>query len=1274
MKRHPVYALVLLALGLVVAITGAQPPATLIEAAPTTDLTGTGSPRGTLCQPAPGGLSCGIIDCPDGVSKCRPRCVKQLATGEIEIVECDCRTGDECYVLWAAGTLPFCNTFCPPGEVCVRTEFLDPVTGDLTICCDCQPTNECGPESNGLSCRTVTCEDPTEQCVTKCIVINQGVITIDECDCQSPDECHVSWTPGTPPSCVGGCPPGMVCEQQVTTTPTGGTRICCVCVPEVPEICTITPEGTDCVGPCPVGSPIPCRASKITENPLTGDIVVERCGCDCWLRRNDVPPYQFIGCVGKVCAETGEPCEMVVTKNGDGTITYDCCQEPPVCEPEEDRLSCKPVECPDPTSQLCLPKCVLVAFDGTVTINDCDCRSPNECHVLFAPGADPSCVGGCPPNTICEQQIFTTPEGTLICCECVPDPPRCEPTEDRQNCKPFICPNPEETCRPRCVRYRAPGGGLPGFTEVLDCVCRNIEECHVVQIGGAAPSCEGFCPPGMFCARNIVEYSDGSVEICCDCVAPECECPGDVNGDHKVDGLDIAGFVRCLLGNPLPGDNCTCADLNGDGLYNLLDIQFFIQLLFEKPVCNDTECCPREDLVLDLATGVDGDGNLIPAGQDDDNWVVTLDAGGGTVPRPAEIVTPHPFWQTIPGTQWISSDYYGPNGDYAYEFCFCLDDRFKFPTLTVQVRGDDACAVYLNGNFLGFGATFNAATPALITTSNPAFFLPGENCLRVEVQNIGGPPTGINLAGTVTARDGKCCCPPKDLDKQIASGVDDPLGNLIPFGQDDDTWTVTVDASGGSVPRPATVITPHPAWLTIPGTRWISAAQTGPNGDYVYQYCFCLDPRFKNAALSLQLRADDYATVWLNGVQVGATPTSYSFNTPNPTSVVVTNQALFRPCENCVEIVVTNSHGVVTGLNVAGSITADDGLCCDDRVPFQYSCCMPDGSCIDLKPGDDRCPIGGTLILGPCEATVPCCLADGSCIYTDPRCCQMAHGAILSVAADCQTAPEACCYEQQGVTLCIDANPACCIERYGGTPQGPGTICLGDLNNNGTDDACEGPGNLCGPNPHDPLSCLPTQCPSPANEQCMPKCVRMDSVSGAILEVMDCSCQGPDTCRVAWDPAMPILPYCTGTCPPGYICVQRNVHLGDGTQMVCCNCELDPYCPSQTLSGQMCFYYWPSREGCSPPTPGKICESKILVFYPPLFALECNCFVPGENVCGPIDVVTEHTGVSHMTCRQGCPPGAACVIFVNGVPTAANTISTTDLQYTDMVECRCYNP
>jgi hypothetical protein len=39
-----------------------------------------------------------------------------------------------------------------------------------------------------------------------------------------------------------------------------------------------------------------------------------------------------------------------------------------------------------------------------------------------------------------------------------------------------------------------------------------------------------------------------------------CTVPGDVNGSGALDGADIAGFVRVILGAPAVGDNAACAE------------------------------------------------------------------------------------------------------------------------------------------------------------------------------------------------------------------------------------------------------------------------------------------------------------------------------------------------------------------------------------------------------------------------------------------------------------------------------------------------------------------------------------------------------------------------------------------------------------------------------------------------------------------------------------------------------------------------------------------
>ena len=65
-----------------------------------------------------------------------------------------------------------------------------------------------------------------------------------------------------------------------------------------------------------------------------------------------------------------------------------------------------------------------------------------------------------------------------------------------------------------------------------------------------------------------------------------CDCPGDLNGDGNRDGLDVQGFVDCLLGvNMDPTVNCQCADIDMNGSIELADAPLFVNLLLDTVPC-----------------------------------------------------------------------------------------------------------------------------------------------------------------------------------------------------------------------------------------------------------------------------------------------------------------------------------------------------------------------------------------------------------------------------------------------------------------------------------------------------------------------------------------------------------------------------------------------------------------------------------------------------------------------------------------------------------------
>lgn len=142
-------------------------------------------------------------------------------------------------------------------------------------------------------------------------------------------------------------------------------------------------------------------------------------------------------------------------------------------------------------------------------------------------------------------------------------------------------------------------------------------------------------------------------------------------------------------------------------------------------------------------------------------------------------------------------------------------------------------------------------------------------------------------------------------------------------------WRIVADPVAGTPePRAATVITP-PLWPSpwvnpLPGTRWIgpTANADGGVGKHTYETCFCMCSGFSNAALTYRAYADDAAVVSLNGTQIGV----INGFSGAPTAGTTNNQSLFKEGTNCVRVVVDNPL-FITGLDLAGTVTATAGMC-----------------------------------------------------------------------------------------------------------------------------------------------------------------------------------------------------------------------------------------------------------------------------------------------------------------------------------------------------------
>ena len=186
---------------------------------------------------------------------------------------------------------------------------------------------------------------------------------------------------------------------------------------------------------------------------------------------------------------------------------------------------------------------------------------------------------------------------------------------------------------------------------------------------------------------------------------------------------------------------------------------------------------------VDISTGINvgapGNPPYPPNGRDD-YWRVRSVPSGPLLSVQAWIILLGPGWNTIPGSQPI----FGNNnsvGTSEYERCFCLQSTEK-AQLTLTMRADNKANLFLN-------SYYNPMTQALVnnTFANNVAHVQrtytaqdglkvGKNCIRVRVNNEGGP-TGFALKATVqgfgvqdTAEE-PCCRPGSPVFSEALRGA-----------------------------------------------------------------------------------------------------------------------------------------------------------------------------------------------------------------------------------------------------------------------------------------------------------------------------------------------------------------------------------------------------------------------------------------------------------------------------------------------------------------------
>ncbi len=203
-------------------------------------------------------------------------------------------------------------------------------------------------------------------------------------------------------------------------------------------------------------------------------------------------------------------------------------------------------------------------------------------------------------------------------------------------------------------------------------------------------------------------------------------------------------------------------------------------IIFNCPVdttCGFAPACATT--TISLNTGVDANGQLLPAGSFDPNWILIQSPYTGlNLPRPAEVVTPYVSWQMQPNAsspcaQWISAFQGADKGSgprYTYSNCFCVCKDSSLITIRLSAMADNEADFWLydgSGNILttllGIHPPGNNPSLAFLlppdTSTTQLVLKKGTYCIRAGVKNW-TRVTGISVCGSVSG-DGliraDCC-------------------------------------------------------------------------------------------------------------------------------------------------------------------------------------------------------------------------------------------------------------------------------------------------------------------------------------------------------------------------------------------------------------------------------------------------------------------------------------------------------------------------------------
>lgn len=334
--------------------------------------------------------------------------------------------------------------------------------------------------------------------------------------------------------------------------------------------CEPLPDGSGCRSTSCPDQNHSCQATQLEYEPMTEQYRVTDCdclsaeACHVGLLTNFPPEPPEPYCDGEACP-LGKLCALNQTMNGDGTITYDCCQSlPPMCGPNEAGTDCNAVMCPN-EGQRCRPRCLRQSVaTGQIQVIDCDCRDVEGCHaVLGSEGV--VCDGVCPPGMGCHrtQSLFTDP-GTGnayvdVCCDCEEVCPLQDPPLPFDPCNGFQsqdCLNggANDSCLPHCAtlfsNYFCPK--IPPSMTGCDCACAAPGSCGPVSVTGVGEP---------YYWNNLPYYHNYLFSCSGDCTPPEVEVCKLFHKGSNSSTYSPTGLISALATQLAAGSvKCDCAE------------------------------------------------------------------------------------------------------------------------------------------------------------------------------------------------------------------------------------------------------------------------------------------------------------------------------------------------------------------------------------------------------------------------------------------------------------------------------------------------------------------------------------------------------------------------------------------------------------------------------------------------------------------------------------------------------------------------------------------